>query len=310
MNRISKQVFHVIPSEMICGDMVVPGDKSISHRAVILSSLSNATTMIENILLGDDVLSTIHIMRELGVEISLENTTCEIQGVGLYGLKPPKNPLNCGNSGTSMRLLAGILSAQQFNSILIGDASLMKRPMLRVAEPLRLMGASITLSKNNTAPIDIIGGQKLKAIHYESIIPSAQVKSAILLAGLYAEGKTSVREKTKTRDHTEKMMQLFGKSPLAPLFQRGEMKIPGDISSAAFFIVLAAITKNADITMRQVGVNPFRTGIIDILKLMGANITIFNEIFFELEPVADIRIQYAPLHGIEIPADLISKSIY
>lgn len=299
MNRMLKQIFHIFPSEMIGGDLVVPGDKSISHRAVILSSLANQKTAIENILLGDDVLSTINIMRELGVEINLEDAACQIHGVGLHGLKPSKNSLNCGNSGTSMRLLAGLLSAQKFNSILIGDESLMKRPMLRVAEPLRLMGASIHLSDNNTAPIEIIGNQTIKAIDYELLIPSAQVKSAILLAGLYAEDKTIVREKIPTRDHTEKMISRLG-SPL---------RIPGDISSAAFFIVLAAITKNADITIRQVGVNPFRTGIIDILKLMGANITLFNETLFGLEPVADIRIQYATLHGIEIPSDLVSKAI-
>lgn len=299
MNRISKQVFRIFPSEMIGGDVVVPGDKSISHRAVILSSLVNQKTVIENMLLGDDVLSTINIMRELGVEIEVENTTCQIQGVGLYGLKPSKNPLNCGNSGTSMRLLAGLLSAQKFNSILIGDESLMRRPMLRVAEPLRLMGASIYLSDKKTAPIEIIGNQKIKAIDYELLIPSAQVKSAILLAGLYTENETIVREKIPTRDHTEKMISLLD----------SQLKIPGDISSAAFFIVLAAITKNADITIRQVGVNSFRTGIIDILKLMGANITIFNETFFGLEPVADIRIQYAPLQGIAIPSDLVSKAI-
>ncbi len=342
MNRISKQVFNVLPSETICGDIVVPGDKSISHRAVILSAISNHKTIIENILVSDDVLSTINIMRELGVKINLKNTICEIHGVGLHGLKQSKNVLNCGNSGTSMRLLAGLLSAQKFNSILIGDESLMKRPMLRVAEPLRLMGAAIHLSEKNTAPIEIIGNPKLTAIDYELLIPSAQVKSAILLAGLYAEGETIVREKIPTRDHTEKMMQLFGNFSAYPSFQKGvaaefsvlaaptealpldyflthdlcnktfqwdEMKIPGDISSAAFFIVLAAITHNADITIRQVGVNPFRTGIISILKLMGANIAIFNETLFGLEPVADIRIQYAPLHGIEIPSDLISKSI-
>lgn len=293
------ELFRIIPGESVSGDIAVPGDKSISHRAVILSAISKHKTIIENILLGDDVLSTINIMRELGVEINLKNTMCEIHGVGLDGLKPSKNALNCGNSGTSMRLLTGLLSAQQFNSILIGDESLMKRPMLRVAEPLRLMGATIHLSEKNTAPIEIMGNQKLKAIDYELFIPSAQVKSAILLAGLYAKGETIVREKVLTRDHTEKMISLLD----------SHLKIPGDISSAAFFIVLAAITKNADITIRQVGVNPFRTGIIDILKLMGANITLFNETFFGLEPVADIRIQYAPLHGIDIPSDLISKAI-
>lgn len=297
---VSFQVNSVVD---ILGDIAVPGDKSISHRAVILSSISNHNVVIENILLGDDVLATINIMREMGVVINIKNTICEVRGVGLCGLKKPKNPLNCGNSGTSMRLLAGLLSAQPFDSVLIGDESLMKRPMLRVAEPLRMMGAKIDLSKNNTAPIRISGGKILKGINYVSVIPSAQVKSAILLAGLYAEGGTTVSEKIKTRDHTEKMMAL-----LQSCFQF-RLKIPGDISSAAFFIVLAAITKNADITIRQVGVNSFRTGILTILKLMGANITLSNETLFGLEPVADIRIQYAPLQGIDIPSDLISKAI-
>lgn len=299
----------IFPQCVVDGEIVVPGDKSISHRAIILSAISDRETQIENILLGDDVLSTINIMRELGVRIDLdvEKKSAYVFGVGLHGLKQSRNPLNCGNSGTSMRLITGLLSAQKFNSILIGDASLMKRPMLRVAEPLRLMGAKINLSENNTAPIRISGsrsGRKiLKAIDYVSAIPSAQVKSAILLAGLYAEGETTVCEKIKTRDHTEKMMRLFHSHSCS------QLKIPGDISSAAFFIVLAAMTKNADIIIRQVGVNPFRTGIIDILKLMGANITVFNETLFGLEPVADIRIQYAPLRGIKIPADLVSKAI-
>ena len=224
-----------------------------------------------------------------------------MHGVGLHGLIPSKNPINCGNSGTLMRLLCGLLSAQKFNSVLIGDESLTQRPMLRIAQPLRLMGATINLSEKNTAPIEIIGNQQLHGIHYELAIPSAQVKSGILLASLYASSETVVLEKIKTRDHTEKMITLLN--------SHSHLHVPGDISSAAFFIVLAAITKDSDLTIREVGINPFRTGIIDILKLMGANIEILNETFFGLEPVADIRIKYAPLQGIEIPSDLISKAI-
>lgn len=287
----------------ISGEIVIPGDKSISHRAIILASISDQSVTISNLCLGEDVLNTIAIMQALGVSIHVENTSCRIDGVGLHGLKPSKTPLNCGNSGTTMRLLTGLLSTQKFNSILIGDESLSKRPMLRVAEPLRLMGAKIDLSENNTAPIKIIGGQKLKAINYELTIPSAQVKSAILLAGLYTEDKTIAREITKTRDHTEKMLQFFYSH------SRSHLPIPGDISSAAFFIVLAAITPGSNLIIRQVGINPFRTGIIDILKLMGADITIFNETLFGLEPVADLQIRYAPLYGIIIPLDLVSKAI-
>lgn len=287
----------------ISADITVPGDKSISHRAVILSAISEGITTIENILLSDDVLCTIDIMRELGVKIEINGKSAVVHGVGLYGLQKPKNPLNCGNSGTTMRLLCGLLSAQQFDSVLIGDVSLMKRPMARIAEPLRLMGAKIQLSSNNTAPIKITGNQAVKAIDYELPIPSAQVKSGILLASLYAPEKTIVREKIPTRDHTEKMLSYIKNN------HQNMIKVPGDISSAAFFIVLACITKNADITIREVGVNPFRTGIIEILKIMGANITIFNEQFFGLEPVADIRVRYAPLKGIIIPEELISKAI-
>ncbi|HLB56470.1 MAG TPA: 3-phosphoshikimate 1-carboxyvinyltransferase [Coxiellaceae bacterium] len=294
-------IFCISPNQKIVGDIFVSGDKSISHRAVILSSIRDEITTISNLLLADDVLNTVEAMRELGVEIIIdeEKKSARVYGVGLHGLKAPKNPINCGNSGTAMRLLCGLLCAQKFNSILIGDDSLSKRPMLRVAEPLRLMGAKINLSENNTAPIEIIGSQKLNAISYELKIPSAQVKSAILLASLYAQGETFVHEKTKTRDHTEKMLAC----------NNIEIKIPGDISSAAFFIVLAAITKDSNLIIREVGVNPFRTGIIDILKLMGANIKIFNKTFFGNEPVADIQIQYAPLHGRTIPQELISNAI-
>lgn len=296
-------VFCISPNQKITGDIFVPGDKSISHRAIILSSIREGVTNISNLLLADDVLNTIEAMRGLGVTIIIneEKQSAQVHGVGLHGLKASKKPINCGNSGTAMRLLTGLLCAQKFNSILVGDDSFSKRPMLRVAEPLRLMGAKINLSENNTAPIEIIGNQKLHAIEYELKIPSAQVKSAILLAGLYTESETVVREQIKTRDHTEKMLLFF--------HSHSHLLIPGDISSAAFFIVLAAITKNSDLIIREVGVNLFRIGIIDILKLMGANIKIFNETFFANEPVADIRIQYAPLHGIIIPQELISKAI-
>lgn len=296
-------IFHIVPGQKIVGDITIPGDKSISHRAVILSSIAEGVTEITHLCLGDDVLNTIAVMRALGVQIivDVEKKSARVYGVGLQGLKPSENALNCGNSGTAMRLLCGLLSAQKFNSVLIGDESLMRRPMLRVAEPLRLMGAKINLSSANTAPIEITGNQPLKAIDYALTIPSAQVKSAILLASLYAKGETVVREKTPTRDHTEKMLAQF--------YSHSHLYVPGDISSAAFFMIAACITKNSDLMIRQVGINPFRTGILDILKLMGAQIEIFNETHFGLEPVADIRVRYAPLNGIEIPQEYISNAI-
>lgn len=291
--------------QKISGDIIVPGDKSISHRAILLSSLKEGVTDISHLCMGEDVLCTVNIMRELGVVITLDAEKTSVQGVGLYGLHAPKKPLYCGNSGTTMRLLCGLLCAQPFDSVLIGDASLTKRPMLRVAAPLRLMGAKIHLSSNDTAPIEIMGNQKLRGIPYESHIPSAQVKSAILLAGVYAEGETAVVETVKTRDHTEKMMSHFNSHS----HSHSHLPIPGDISSAAFFIVAACITPNSNLIIRRVGVNPFRTGVIDILKLMGADITIFNETQDGAEPVADLQIRYAPLHGITIPRELVSKAI-
>ena len=241
-------------------------------------------------------------LRALGVTIFLdtEKKYARVEGVGLHGLKPSKNPIHCGNSGTLMRLLTGLLSAQPFDSVLTGDESLSKRPMLRIAEPLRLMGADIELSKNNTAPINIMG-RPLKAIDYALLIPSAQVKSSILLAGLYADGQTIVRERILTRDHTERM--------LSHTHTHTHTHVPGDISSAAFFIVLATITPGSHLIIRDVGINPCRTGILSILKLMGAKIEIIDQRFFGNEPVADIHISYAQLKGIVIPEEYITAAI-
>lgn len=291
----------VHPGSQIKGEIAVPGDKSISHRAVILSAISDHAVHISNILPSDDVLALILIMESLGVQIFLneDKKSARVQGVGLYGLKSPKNALDCGNSGTSMRLLTGLLAAQSFDSLLIGDASLMQRPMLRIVEPLRLMGAKIHLSPNYTAPIEIIGHSNLRDIDYTLPIPSAQVKSGILLANLYTQGKTIVREKSVTRDHTEKMLRYFQDGTVE------NIEIPGDMSSAAFFMVLAAITPHSHLLIKRVGINPYRTGIIKILKLMGADISLQNHDFCGAEPVADIDIQYAPLRGITIPQDKI-----
>lgn len=299
-------------------NLQIPGDKSISHRAIILGAISTQIIKIENLLFADDVLSTVNAMRALGVKIELNNdkSTALVYGVGLRGLKQSNAPINCGNSGTTMRLLAGVLAAQSFDSVLIGDASLMKRPMARIAKPLRLMGAEIALSEKNTAPIKISGGQQLKGICYESEVASAQVKSCVLLAGLYAEGKTEVREKVKTRDHTERMLDILssdkdlsGGVETRSAASQKTIQIPGDISSAAFFIVAAAITPGSDLVIRQVGVNPHRTGVIDILKLMGADITLQNKTRSGAEPVADVCVKYAPLRGLEIPREYVVSAI-
>ncbi|OGT53452.1 MAG: 3-phosphoshikimate 1-carboxyvinyltransferase [Gammaproteobacteria bacterium RIFCSPHIGHO2_12_FULL_42_13] len=291
--------------------ITVPGDKSISHRAIIFAAISDRVVTIENLNIGEDVKCTLNAFREMGVliETGSTETTMIIHGVGLHGLQSPKNPINCGNSGTTMRLLTGLLCAQSFNSILVGDNSLSKRPMARVAEPLRQMGAEMWLSEKNTAPIQILGNKKLRGIQYELPVMSAQVKSAILLASLYAAGETRIHETTSTRDHTERLLSTFAYGSARASKKEACIMIPGDISSAAFFIVLTAITPHAAITIRDVGVNPYRTGIIDILKLMGANITLHNQRFFNHEPVADIHVQYTPLHGITIPEKTVVAAI-
>jgi len=286
--------------------IILPGDKSISHRAVLLASIFEGVTILENISTGTDVLSTITAMQALGVSIDLDSITKKVSvtGVGRTGLKKPKNPIDCGNAGTLMRLLTGILAAQSFQSVLIGDESLSKRPMLRVAEPLRAMGADITLSLKNTAPIHIRGNIALHGIRWKAVVPSAQVKSAILLAGLYAKQETCVEEPLKTRDHTERMLHYFKTTDPART-----LSIPGDFSAAAFFIVWAAITPNATLTLLNVGINPHRIGALDILKAMGASITIKNKRLQQEEPVGDIVVVYAPLQGIAIPEVCVASAI-
>lgn len=283
----------------------VPGDKSISHRAILFAAISNGDTVISHLLFSQDVLMTVNAMRALGVQIDLDPKTqsARVFGVGLHGLKAPAHPIDCGNSGTTMRLLAGLLAGQPFDSVLIGDESLMKRPMARVAEPLRLMGAKILLSPSNTAPITIIGGQTLKAIVYTPVVASAQVKSCVLLAGLYASGKTCVQEPIKTRDHTERLLKQFYDQSLSTI------EIPGDLSSAAFFVVAAAIIPGSDVCISQVGVNPYRTGVIDILKQMGAAIDITHHGWMGVEPVANIRVRYVPLQGISISPTFVALAI-
>lgn len=291
------------PVSTIQGELCVPGDKSISHRALILGAITDGITCIENFLESDDCLATLKILRELGVYIETPpHGTINIHGVGLYGLKKPSIPLDCGNSGTSMRLLAGLLVAQDFDSTLTGDASLLKRPMARICTPLNQMGADIRAFAEGRAPLLIRGGRALQGIDYVMPVASAQVKSSILLAGLYAEGETCVREPQITRDHTERMLRTF-------LYQDIHIKIPGDLSSAAFFIVAASIVPDSELMLRGVGVNPTRTGVIQILQKMGANIILENTRMYGEEPVADIFVRHANLKGIDIPENLVSLSI-
>lgn len=302
------------------GRIRVPGDKSISHRSIMFGSIAEGKTEVEGFLEGADALATLEAFRAMGVEITTPiNGALTIQGVGLHGLQTPAQALNLGNSGTSMRLLAGLLAGQNFNSTLIGDESLSARPMGRVAKPLALMGASIETEDGGLPPLKITGGNGLKAIDYTLPMASAQVKSCVLLAGIYAEGETIVTEPEVTRDHTERMLNGFGyevKKEGAKSWLVGggkllgaKIDIPADISSAAFFMVAASIVPDSELLLEHVGINPTRTGIIDILKLMGADISLLNEREVGGEPVADIMVRSAELNGIDIPPELVPLAI-
>ncbi len=304
----------------VVGDIRVPGDKSISHRSIMFGSLADGTTEIKGFLEGEDALATLAAFRAMGVNIEgPDNGHVIVHGVGMNGLKAPKEALYLGNSGTSMRLLAGLLAGQNFSVTLTGDSSLSSRPMARVADPLRLMGADIETADQGRPPITLNGGATLKGIDYDLPMASAQVKSCVLLAGMYAEGQTSTTEPAPTRDHTERMLAGMGYAlnrdgACASLTGGGQLKastidIPADISSAAFFMVAASIVPDSDLTLRHVGLNPTRTGVIQILELMGANISLSNEHLVGGEPVADIRVQYAPLVGIDIPEPLVPLAI-
>lgn len=312
--------FFINAGGQLQGTFRVPGDKSISHRAVMLGAIADGITQVSGFLEGEDTLATMSAFRTMGVLIegpTQGNVT--IHGVGQRGLHPPTAPLYLGNAGTSMRLLAGLCAGQNFTVILQGDDSLSKRPMRRIIEPLTLMGARITGSHKNTPPLTIHGNPHLQGIHYALPMASAQVKSCVLLAGLYAQGTTCVVESAITRDHTERMLQSFN----YPLQREGQqicltggqrlqptrIEIPADISSATFFMVGAAIAPGSDILLEHVGINPTRTGVIDILQQMGADITLLNYREIGHEPVADIRVCYSPLHGIPIPSALVPLAI-
>ncbi|MDN6858052.1 bifunctional prephenate dehydrogenase/3-phosphoshikimate 1-carboxyvinyltransferase [Pseudomonas sp. CAN2814] len=313
-------IFLAQPGGRLSGRVRVPGDKSISHRSIMLGSLAEGTTEVQGFLEGEDALATIQAFRDMGVVIEgPHHGRVTVHGVGLHGLKTPPGPIYLGNSGTSMRLLSGLLAAQPFDTTLTGDASLSKRPMNRVAKPLREMGAVIETGPEGRPPLTIRGGQKLTGMHYDMPMASAQVKSCLLLAGLYAAGETSTTEPAPTRDHTERMLRGFG----YPVDVEGAtarvesghkltataIEVPADISSAAFFLVAASIAEGSDLTLEHVGINPTRTGIIDILKLMGADITLENQREVGGEPVADIRVRSAQLKGIDIPEDLVPLAI-
>lgn len=310
--------FIASPANSLSGNLKVPGDKSISHRSIMLGSLSHGITKVSGFLEGEDALSTLKAFQAMGVKIERDGDNVTIHGVGINGLKKPQGPLDLGNSGTSIRLMSGILAAQAFDCELVGDESLSKRPMNRVINPLRDMGAIID-SNDGKPPLKITGGQTLKGIDYDLPVASAQVKSCILLAGLYADGDTCVTEPAPTRDHTERMLKGLGYKVRVNdnqmcLTGGGDLKateiqVPSDISSSAFFMVAAAIAPKADITLLGVNINPTRTGVIDILQLMGANLTLSNEREIGGELLADIRIQSSKLTGIHIPEELVPLAI-
>lgn len=301
------------------GEITIPGDKSISHRSVMFGSIAKGTTEISHFLSGADCLSTISCFQSMGVSIDIKGDSVIVEGKGLHGLKKPVDTLDCGNSGTTTRLISGILAAQDFDVTLTGDDSIQKRPMKRIMEPLSLMGAQITSIKDNgCAPLSI-SGKKLHGIHYTSQVASAQIKSSILLAGLYAEGETRVTEPYISRNHSEIMLKYFGAdvktegttaciAPPKELFGN-KIKVPGDISSAAFFIAAGLMIPGSEILIRNTGINPTRDGILSVCRDMGANITLLNENTDSGEPTADILVKYSSLHGTTIEGSIIPRLI-
>lgn len=294
----------------------------MSHRAIMLSALADGTSRIDGFLEGEDARATEAVFRRLGVVIDTPAPGARIvHGVGIDGLRAADGPLDCGNAGTGMRLLAGLLAGQAFDSVLTGDASLSKRPMRRVTEPLARMGARIDTGDGGVPPLRVHGGASLRGIAFDNTLASAQVKSCLLLAGLYAEGETEVREPRPTRDYTERMLAAFGwPVTFAPGLARlcgghrlraTHVRVPADFSSAAFFIVAASIVPGSDLVLRRVGMNPRRTGLLDVLRLMGADITALDAGHEGGEPVADLRVRYAPLRGVVVPqahvADMIDE---
>ncbi|MBN5030127.1 3-phosphoshikimate 1-carboxyvinyltransferase [Stenotrophomonas maltophilia] len=302
------------------GSLTIPGDKSVSHRSVMFAALADGTSHIEGFLEGEDTRATARIFSQLGVRIETPSPSQRIvHGVGIDGLKAPDAPLDCGNAGTGMRLLAGLLAGQAFDCTLIGDESLSGRPMRRVTGPLSQMGAKIDTESDGTPPLHVHGGQALHGIDFASPVASAQIKSAVLLAGLYAQGETSVLEPHPTRDYTERMLSAFGVdiefSPGKARLRGGQrlratdIVVPADFSSAAFYLVAASIIPGSELRLKQVGLNPRRTGLLHALRLMGADITEENPAEQGGEPVADLVVRYAPLKGARIPEALVPDMI-
>lgn len=301
------------------GEITVPGDKSISHRSIMLGSIASGITEVHGFLNGADCISSMNCFRQMGVDIAYDGSIVTIHGNGLHGLKAPADTLDVGNSGTTTRLMSGILAAQNFSSRVIGDDSICRRPMKRIITPLSMMGADITSERGNDCAPLIINGRKLKGIHYDSPVASAQVKSCVLLAGLYADGETSVTEPYVSRNHTELMLNAFGGSCTTlgttatvtsdPVLTGQKIVVPGDISSAAYFLVAGLIAENSEITIKNVGINPTRDGIIDVIKMMGGDITFANVNADSGEPTADITVKTSSLKGCVIEGDIIPKLI-
>jgi 3-phosphoshikimate 1-carboxyvinyltransferase len=311
--------FKVNPSNVHDATTAVPGDKSISHRAIMLGGIANGRSDISGFLAGEDCLATLAAMAQMGVEIERRGETeVTVHGVGLRGLQGAGQPLDMGNSGTAMRLMTGLLAGQAFDATLTGDASLTGRPMGRVITPLAKMGAEID-SVHGHAPLAIHGKGALRAIHYDMPVASAQVKSAVLLAGLYADGVTSVVEPAVTRDHTERMLETMGvvvervdgRIGVAggQALKGCSIQVPGDLSSAAFVILAGLLSNDAELLIENVGVNPTRTGVLDILRSMGAEIELQNPRLLAQEPVADVRVRSSELHGISVDPELVSLAI-
>lgn len=313
--------FVVKPGGSLQGTARVPGDKSISHRSIMLGAIADGVTHVSGFLQGEDSLNTLRAFRAMGVDIQGpdEDGRVVIHGVGMRGLKPPIQALDLGNSGTSMRLMAGLLAGQNFDVELRGDASLSKRPMKRVTDPLALMQAKVETGEEGKPPLRIRGGQQLAGIDYALPMASAQVKSCVLLAGMYADGRTCVTEPAVTRDHTERMLSAFGypleRQDNRVCLQGGghltacDIDVPADISSAAFFLVGASIAPDSDLLLQHVGINPTRIGVIEILRLMGADIEYENQRTVGGEPVADLRVRSSRLQGIQVPEELVPLAI-
>jgi len=309
----------VSPVRSVTGQVGVPGDKSVSHRALMLGGIADGVTTVEGFLESEDCLATLKALRALGVSIEQPSASCvRIQGVGIEGLRGTEQPLDMGNAGTAMRLFMGLLTSQNFDSILVGDQSLMRRPMERAAAPLRLMGARIE-TRDGKPPVVIRGTPALRGIDFKMPMASAQVKSAVILAALRGSGVTQVTEPAPTRDHTERMLACFGvelqrEGPTVSLqggqrLRGAHVSVPGDFSSAAFFLVAGCIAEAREIELRGVGMNPTRTGLLDILRLMGADITVSNLATRGPEPTADLRIRPSKLRGIDVPLELVPLAI-